>query len=553
MFGTIRKHQTWLWALIIAAVIVSFVIYFTPSADRGGTGGGAGSFGTMDGNPINRKQYLEAYVESQFTFLLRYGAWPEQAEARRAGYNLERETSNRLVLLSRLQELHIDVGPTSVAKWIVRNFGGDQPAAAKARYDNFVRDLRRHNVTEGHFQDFIRHQLGVEHLAEVAGTAGCLIAPRAAESQYRQDNEKVETEAVIFSSSNHLASIQVDPAALAQFYTNRQSVYRTPERVQLNYVRFTLTNYLAEADTLLARRTNLATDIERQYLSSNPASFVDTNGQTLPPEVAKQRLRDQEREKQAGIAARRHAAAFATNLEVLQPMTDAGFVKTVEAAGLQVATTEPFTEREGPSDLKVRSSFTGTAFKLTPQDPVALSPIPAEDGVYLISLKQRIPSSVPTLESIRSRVEHEFIQDAALRLAREAGTNFVAQLTQSLAQGKSWTDVCATTKVTPVALPKFAASSRTVPDWDRRIELSQARAAVATLAPGKASNLILSRDGAFVLHVKNRIPIPDAELKDELPKYVADMRQSEQYQAFTEWFGKQIELSRIDTIKGTSE
>jgi len=42
MFGTIRKHQTWLWAIIITLTIISFVIYFGPQsrvsqgrADRG--------------------------------------------------------------------------------------------------------------------------------------------------------------------------------------------------------------------------------------------------------------------------------------------------------------------------------------------------------------------------------------------------------------------------------------------------------------------------------------------------------------------------------------
>ena len=30
MFGTIRKHQTWLWAVIITLTIISFVVFFSP-------------------------------------------------------------------------------------------------------------------------------------------------------------------------------------------------------------------------------------------------------------------------------------------------------------------------------------------------------------------------------------------------------------------------------------------------------------------------------------------------------------------------------------------
>ena len=43
MIGTIRKHSSWLWFIIIAAVIVSFVFYFSPSS-RMGNGDSGGSY-----------------------------------------------------------------------------------------------------------------------------------------------------------------------------------------------------------------------------------------------------------------------------------------------------------------------------------------------------------------------------------------------------------------------------------------------------------------------------------------------------------------------------
>lgn len=556
MFATIRKHQTWLWGFIIAAVIVSFVIYFTPSVTRDRSGGGRSQFGSLNGRPITRKQFLEAYVETRLSYLLRFGTWPDQGESKRTGFDLDRETRNRLVLLERLRALNVLVEKEAVAQWIVDNFGGTQPATAKAKYDNFVRELRqRHTVTEEDLQNFIRHEIGVGHLAAVAGVAGKLVTPRLAAELYRQENEKVEAEAVVFAASNYLASVTLDPAALSQFYSNRQSVYRTPERLQVHYVRFDATNFLAQADQVLLRNTNLTGEIDRLYLASNPSAFMDTNGQVMPPEAAKTRIRQQLRERQAIFEAHKEAARFATNLESLKDPTGDSLVAVAANKGLAAAVTEPFAEGETPRGLKVRANFAEMAYKLTPQQPILLSPIRGDDAVYLIALKQRFPSQVPTLEVLQARVEMEFKQDQAVRLARAAGTNFLQQLTNGMSAGKTFAAVAAEANQPVIALPKFSTAARTVTDWDRRIDLSLAKSAAAGLTAGKASGLVSARDGGFVLCVKARVPVSETELAQELPKSLASLRQAEEYEAANEWFRKQMEASGLEagTASGESQ
>lgn len=548
MFATIRKHQTWLWGFIIAAVIVSFVIYFTPTAGQGRGGGGRSQFGTLNGRPISRQQYLEAYNDVRLSYFLRFGSWPDDADARQMGFNVGRETQNRLVLIDQLDALNIQVGEAAVAQWILDNFGGEQPATAKAKYDNFVAELRqRYGIAEDTLQGFIRRDIGVNHLGKLAGLPGKLVTPRSAAELYRQDNEKIQAEAVVFPASNYLASVQLDPAAIGQFYSNRQSLYRTPEQVQVHYLRFELTNYLAQAEAALTRRTNLAAEIDRVYLSSNPNAFMDTNGQVMPAEAAKARIRQQLQHNQALAEAHKEAARFATSFEGMTNLSADALVSLAAQRGMTGAVTEPFPEMQPPRALKVRDNFAAMAFKLTPEEPVALSPIRGEDAVYLIAMKERFPSAVPPLETIRARVEREFTQDQAARLAREAGTNFVQTLTKAMAEGKTWEAILAEAKLTPITLPPFGVSSGPVPDWDRRVDLNLARQAVRTLEVGKTTDVVSTRDGAMLLHLKGRTPVADTELKEELPKFMANLRQSQEYEAFSDWFRKQIERSRIDT------
>lgn len=551
MFATIRKHQSWLFAFIIAAVIVSFVIYFTPTAGSGRRGSlTRASFGTIDGKVITRKMFMEAYTEAHLSFFLRYGTWPDKSAAQ-FGFNSDKETRSRLLLIQKLKELNFRADQAAVAQWIVDHFTNPkQPGSAVAIYEGFVKvELRRRGILEGDFQRFIGHELGINHLAALAGMAGKMVTPREAASLYRDENEKIEAEVVMFSVTNFLESVVLEPAAMGQFYTNQQSFYRVPERLQVDYVRWDITNYWTQADQIMAKNTNLAAEIDREYLSRGPNFFTDTNKMPMTPDAAKAKLRSERRQAAAIMAARREATKFATELFDLTPIKADNLKSLAALKGLTVGTTDAFTEDGGPRTINVGSGFAETAFKLTPERPYS-SALPAEDGVFVIAIRQRIPSEVPPMTNIIVRVTADFRQYQARVLARQAGTNFYTLLTNAVAQGKSFKDVCAEAKVVPLLVPAFSPSTRSpLLGLDERIDLRTLQMAVSSLPVGKNSEIMSSRDGSFVAWVKSRSPVDEGELKEKLPTFMASLRQSRQYGAFEEWFRKQADLAHLDMGK----
>ena len=98
------------------------------------------------------------------------------------------------------------------------------------------------------FERFVRHYMGMQELIATVGLDGRLVTPQELRDVYRRENQEVATEAVFFSWSNYLASVTAPPEAISQFYSNRLSVYRLHDRVQVSYVRFDLTNFQAEAN-----------------------------------------------------------------------------------------------------------------------------------------------------------------------------------------------------------------------------------------------------------------------------------------------------------------
>src|SRR5450759_3309312 len=125
MFGTIRKHQTWLWAIIIAVTIISFVIFFSPSSRLGGQGRGTANYGSIDGERIGEEDFRNTYNEVRLEFLIRYHRWPD-ADTKRLGFDPDRETYSRLFLIQKLKENNVKVDSGSAARaanGILMNFG----------------------------------------------------------------------------------------------------------------------------------------------------------------------------------------------------------------------------------------------------------------------------------------------------------------------------------------------------------------------------------------------------------------------------------------------
>ncbi len=552
MIGTVRKHQTWLWIIIIAAVVVSFVIYFTPGVTLDRSHLGRSQFGWMYGKPIPRKAFLEAISEVQIRAFLRTGRWPDRTEAQQLGLDFERQAGERLVLADRMEKLGIVVSDADVARWIEENFQNpSQPGSARAMYESLVRELGRRGLSEADLARFIRHEIGITHLLDLTGVAGALVTPREAEAQYRRRHERFHAEVAVFTYSNYLAAVAVDPDQLARFYTNRRDFYRVPERVQVQFVRFALTNYYAQAEEELGRRTNLTAELDALYLKAGPNRFTDENGQVLPPEAAKAKIREELRDQEARLAARREAARFATELDKMEPRKPENLATLAAQKGLSVTTTAPFSEAEGPRGLEVPPQFARVAFSLSPERPFSGSLV-GQDGVYLLAFLARFPSEIPPLEALQERVTEEYRREQAVLLARQAGTNFVATLTNQLAQGGIFSELATRAGATWIGLPVFTPAARNLPQWDPRVSLEQVKLVAAGLSPGTPSGVVATRDGALVLLLKQREPVAEAELREALPTYLAELRAQRRFDGFNDWFQRQIELTRL-TLPRASE
>jgi parvulin-like peptidyl-prolyl isomerase len=530
MIGTIRKHSGWLWGVIITATVISF-IYWGAGTSRMGDGSGgrvaSGDFGSIYGHKVTQQAFIDARNSFHLFYWFRAGEWPDKnpnfSEADR-----DREIYIRLMLAQKADDLGIYAGNdevVTVANEMLRSLGRNGQAVPLSEFVRQV--LQPKGLTAEDFKNFVRQYLVMEQLQQAIGLTGELVTPQEAAAAYQRDHQELSAQIVFFSASNYLSSVTVAPAAVAQFYTNYLAEYRLPERMQVSYVAFEVTNYLAQARAEWAR-TNFD-ELVGAYFRQVGENYRNSKS----PAEAKEKIREELIRDRAGNDARKDANDFANAVFNIDPARPENLATVAKQKRLPVHVTAPFAGELGPEEFGAPPAFTKAAFGLTPDEPFA-RPVAGPDAVYVLAFANRLPSEIPPFDQIRERVTQDYQWREAVLLARHAGTNFVRTLTGMTAD-RGFASLCIGAGLQPRELPAFSSSTQELPELGERTDLSQLKQAAFTTPVGKSSDFEATSAGGFIVYVQSRLPIDQAKMNSELPQYIVAFRRGRQNEAFTQW------------------
>ncbi len=551
MFGTIRRHQNWLWIIIITITILSFVIFFSPNVNLSGMGGRTAKvdYGSIDGKPITEAEFYDAYREAHLNqFFQSGGQWPGKDAA--ADERLRNAAVSRVFLMKKVNEFDIKVSDDAVAR-LTRERLGRELADNISRF--VAEYLRKEGVTMQDLDSYLRHEAAIQQLVSVAAASARLLNPTEAEKLYKSENETMKAQVATFWGSNYLDKVTVTNGALGQYFTNQMANYRIPERIQIDYVAFPLTNYLAEADKLLAQRTNLNAAIDQEYAQKGADAFKNEKGEKLSEADAKARLKEEIRRNFALSEAHRKANDFATDLYNTNATSAATFEKLAAGSGLEVKVTPPFDRTKGLEDTDLPQTFKAQAFELTDQAPVSVRPLISSNAVYVMALKQRLPSLMQNFDQVKDKVTADYKLERALQLARQEGQTFATTVTNALKQGKPFEDLAKAANAKVVSIPEFSASTSSLTNIDERINFRTLHNFASDLKKGQASQFIPTADGGMVIYMQDRIPVPEDKVKEHLPEFLSRLRLYRQNEAFNQWFRKEAEEAHLTFPKKESD
>lgn len=532
MFQFIRKHQA-IGLIFIGIVIVSFVIFFSPNQKADGPGAG-GSFGSIDGRPVSRQEYMETRGEVRLARMLRDGGnWPSESR----GFDEFKEVMNRLYLLEEAKRLGVVVTDDVAAGRILElPFLRDEKSNSFSRvaYEQFLAMIRKDGgLTQAGFEQFMRNEVAIQHLVMVGGMSGSLVPPREAEARYKSANEQYAGQLVSFSASNFLAQVNLNPTNITQYYSNRLADYRIPERVVVRYVSFAATNFLAEADQTIASNTNLTAAIEAEYARQGAEAFKDSQGKVLSADDGKAQIKDQYRRRVALESARKKANEFANRLYQLDAVSDS-LNKLATESGMTVQLSAPFDQMRPPFEMRVPATFSRAAFALSAEEPFA-TPVAGEDAVFVFAFDHRVPSEIQPFETVKDRVAIFYRQSESRALAEKAGRDFATKAALALESGKTFEAAATEAGLKVLTLTNFSRNVPSLPELGPRLTVSELLRTAEEVPVGKVAPFAPAADGGYVLFVQARNSAPAEQMAKELPEFLSQLRQYGRYTAFNEW------------------
>ena len=420
---------------------------------------------------------------------------------------------------------------------MLRSFGRNgQPVPM----DAFVKQLLQpEGLTADDFKRFVRHDLVIQQLIQTMGLPGELVTPQEAAAAYEREHQEFSAQVVFFSASNYLSAVTVTPAAVAQFYTNYLAAYRLPDRVQVSYVEFNLSNYLAQAKAEWAK-TNFEEVVEANYRQLGPDYFPDAK----TPDAAKAKIRELLiRNRALGDARTSRPMNLPTPFLPLNRRKPENLATVAKQKGLTVHLTAPFASAYGPEEFDAPPEFTKAAFELTPDEPLA-GPVLGPDARLRPRAGQTIAQRNPAAQTKSAPASRRITGCMRPRCARNApapilynhaddpdggGKNFRVRC--------AWPPVCSRWRCR-----RFRLSTTDLPELGDRAELNQLKQAAFTTPVGHASDFRGNR--------RRRLcplrPIPIAggpgDHERQMPQFIAQLRRAKQNEAFNQWL--QVEANR---------
>jgi parvulin-like peptidyl-prolyl isomerase len=526
MFRFFRKHR---WILIIAMTITAgtFVFFMGQGGSRN-VGANSGDYGKIYGRKVTQQDYADARNEFFLFYFFRNGEWPDNASF--TTEQVDQEIYVNLMLDWKAQDLGIQVGENELAASAANLLHSLDRNGQHITLDILNKEvLQPRGMTVDDFERLARRDIIVRQLIEVLGLSGSLVTPQEAQDLYQREHQEISAQAVFFSASNYLADVTATPAAIAQFYTNYMAEYRLPDRVQVSYVEFNLSNYLADAEEKIGV-TNLNNQVDEIFRERG----MDAVPGAKTPEEAKAKIREALLHQQAALQARQAATDFATTLFNEAPMNAASLTALAKKENLTVVTPKPFGEEFGPEETPMPAAFVRAAFALNAEQPIS-EPIGGPSGFFVIALDKTLPSEIPSLESIRDRVINDYKMAMATQLAHREGTNFVQQLDSQMATGKSFAVASVAAGFAPETLPAFSLNTTDLPELGNRVDLQQLKQVALTTPVGRPSSFEETSDGGFVLFVEKKLPMNTGEMAAQLPEFETQLRETREAEAFQAW------------------
>ncbi len=240
------RHGRKTFAVFTGAIIISFVLYFSPGFNFLDMIRGAGSSGAGVPVILGKKvgeQEIAANVDS-FSIVMSLSS---------PGFNINNSymrndadmiALERIMMLRAAKERNILIGDTEVADYL-RAIPGFQKNGKfdTATFEQFVKlYLTPFRYSKQDLDRAVREQLAIERLYSEIG-AGVMTTPEEVRQAFNTRFEKFKVKDLKFRAETYAGNVNADDKTVETFFNANAEKYKIPPKFKAKFVRFIYSGY----------------------------------------------------------------------------------------------------------------------------------------------------------------------------------------------------------------------------------------------------------------------------------------------------------------------
>jgi peptidyl-prolyl cis-trans isomerase D len=135
------------------------------------------------------------------------------------------------------------------------------------RFDRmaYLQALRRSGLEPGAFEEMLRQELEIQHVAGLLGDIGGAVSEKETKDFFFFENEQINLEFITVSPQDFEKEVTVSDELLADYFSAHQDEFRTPPMVVVEYVRFSPRDFI--------QQVSIARDDVEEYYQDNIDRF----------------------------------------------------------------------------------------------------------------------------------------------------------------------------------------------------------------------------------------------------------------------------------------
>ena len=514
MLYAMRKNAgSWLIKILLGAIVVVFVLW------------GGGNFKDEQKDivaTVNDEAILLADYQKEYNRLLEgvrqnFGGGLNEDVIRILGLKQRAIDAliERTLLLQKASELEFKVSDEELSA-AIRDIPVFQTAGV---FDHslYTSILNRSRLTPGQFEFQFRKDILVEMVRNLI-MGGVRVSDMEAMEWRKWESEARNIEFALFEPGQY-KNITVSNDELNTFFQKNKMDYKTDPEMKASYLYFSPESFKKDVDVG-------DDDVESAFASMEKEAGAEF-------EKEKEGLREKLLEDRARELACDRA------YDIYEEAFDVGDLGQLAGeAGMKTDVTGFFSRNSTAlPGIKKPGQFISTAFSLS-EDEIS-EPLDVGEGCYLLQAKERKPSEIPALDSVKARAKADLIkikQDQAAE--KEARESLVALKSQDASGVK--------VKKSKVALKTtgFFKRGAEIPEIGAERDISREAFALSEKAR-LPENVIKSPKGYYVIRLKGR-KAPDADGFDaEKEALMKKLFESKQYRVLGSWLSALKQDSEI--------